>query len=220
MDFSAIPRPAFGRHAQHVAENQPPVVLSVKTAARRAMMFKEAKELLAQLPGPGEAVHAIMTGRYDLTLLLVALLDLHPAACRRLRIATLCYNRRNAAELLGLLESKKVGALTLLASSFFRDHNKELDEWFRGELAEFPGSTTAVARSHCKVVCFDFADGVGLVMEGSANLRTNGNREQLFLCHDRALHDWHAQWIDATVNLYETEGVEGPEAEAREGDEG
>jgi hypothetical protein len=38
------------------------------------------------------------------------------------------------------------------------------------------------------------------VLEGSANLRTNGNREQLLLCHDRALHAWHAQWIDALVS--------------------
>lgn len=199
MDFGAIPRPAFGRHAQH-AEERTPGVHQANATARRAIMFKEAKELLAALPGPGEAVHAVMTGRYDLMLLLVALLDLHPAPCRRLRIATLCYNRRNAVELLGLLESGKVGGLTLLASSFFKDHNKELDEWFRGELAAYPGSKTAAARSHCKVVCFDFADGAGLVLEGSANLRTNGNREQLALINDRALHDFHATWIDDTVS--------------------
>jgi hypothetical protein len=144
-----------------------------------------------------------MTGRYDLMLLLVALLDLHPAPCRRLRITTLCYNRRNAVEMLGLLEAGKVGGLTLLASSFFRGHNKALCEWFAGELAAYSGSVAAYARSHCKVVCFDFADGAGLVLEGSAKLRTNGNREQLVLCHDRALHDWHALWIDDLVTRHE-----------------
>jgi hypothetical protein len=202
MDFQAIPRPAFGRHAQH-AEDKTPGVVSVKAATRRAMMFREAGQLLRSLPGPGEAVHALMTGSYDLMVLLAALLDLHPFPCRRLRIATLCYNKRNAVELLGLLETGKVGGLTLLASSFFRGHNKELDEWFRGELTAYPGSRTAAARSHCKVVCFDFADGTGLVLEGSANLRTNGNREQMLLCHDRQLHDWHAQWIDELVANHE-----------------
>ncbi len=138
-----------------------------------------------------------MNGNYlDLMVLLVALLDLHPAPCRRLRIATLCFNKRNAVELLGLLESGKIGGLTLLASTFFQGHNKELDEWLRGELAGYPGSKTAAARSHCKVVCFDFEDGAGLVLEGSANLRTNGNREQMILCHDRELHDFHAAWIE------------------------
>jgi hypothetical protein len=201
MDFAAIPRPAFGRHAQHVEETAPRVH-KAKAAARRAKMFKEARELLDALPGHGEAVHAVMTGTYDLMLLLVALLDLHPAPCRRLRIATLAYAKRNAAELLSLLESGKVGGLTLLASSFFRGHNKELCEWFADELADFPGSRAAYARNHCKVVAFDFADGAGLVLEGSANLRTNGNREQLCLVNDRALHDWHAQWIDGLVNSH------------------
>src|ERR1700719_4500437 len=170
MDFSAIPRPAFGRHAQH-AEDKTPGVLTTKAKARRAMMFKEAKELLSALPGPGEAVHAVMTGSYDLMLLLVALLDLHPAPCRRLRIATLCFNQRNSVELLGLLEAGKIGGLTLLASDFFRGHNKELFEGFRADLKEFAKSKIAAARSHCKVVCYDFADGAGLVLEGSANLR-------------------------------------------------
>jgi hypothetical protein len=211
MNFAAIPRPAFGRHAQH-AEEPKTSVFAAKAAARRALMFREAKELLSALPGPGEAVHAVMTGAYDLMLLLVALLDLHPAPCRRLRIATLCYNRRNAVELLGLLESGKVGGLTLLVSNFFRGHYAELDEWFRAELADYPGSRTAAARSHCKVVGFDFADNAALVLEGSANLRTNGNREQLVLCHDRALHDWHAQWIDSLVSRDEGDESTSPGA--------
>jgi hypothetical protein len=194
MDFSAIPRPAFGRLALHAEEAR--AVFTTKATVRRALMFKEASALLSRLPGPGEAVHAILTGRYDLMLLLVAILDLQRAPCRRLRIATLCYNRRNAVELLGLLESKKICGLTLLCSSFFREHNKELHQWFRDELEAFPGSTIAHARSHCKVIAFDFADGTGLVAESSANLRANGNREQLVLLNDRALHDWHAKWIE------------------------
>ena len=90
----------------------------------------------------------------------------------------------------------------MLASDFFRGHNKELDEWFRGELTAYPDSRIAAARSHCKVVCFDFADQAGMVLEGSANLRTNGNREQLALVNDRALHDFHAAWIDQMVSSY------------------
>jgi hypothetical protein len=37
---------------------------------------------------------------------------------------------------------------------------------------------------------------MGLVFEGSANLRTNGNIEQFALFHDAGLHDGHAAWID------------------------
>jgi hypothetical protein len=42
-------------------------------------------------------------------------------------------------------------------------------------------------------------------MEGSANLRSNGNQEQLALFTDPELHDFHAAWIDALLAKHETE---------------
>jgi hypothetical protein len=49
-------------------------------------------------------------------------------------------------------------------------------------------------------VCFDISDSDAMVFEGSANLRSNRNCEQLAVFRDRALHDWHADWIDALVS--------------------
>lgn len=140
-----------------------------------------------------------MTGGYDLCQVIAATLARLPA-CRHLRIATLCYNKRNAAELLGILETRPDLKLTLLVSDFFRGHNKELHEWFQDELGENPNARIAAGRTHCKVVGFELpADEVSLVIEGSANLRTNHNREQLAVIRDGPLHDWHAGWIDEMV---------------------
>ncbi len=200
LSFGAIGRPAFGKLAQHAEEDKTPGVFTAKAKARRAMMFKEAKALLSDLPAPGEAVHAIMSGRYDLLVLLAAMLDIHPAPCRTLRIATLCFSKANAVQLLELAEGKKIGRLVLLCSSFFKEHNKQLFETFRDDLAAFPDSRVAAVRSHCKLVCFDFADETGLVIESSANLRTNSNKEQLCVLNDRALHDWYAVWLDRMVS--------------------
>jgi hypothetical protein len=91
-------------------------------------------------------------------------------------------------------------ALTLLVSVFFREHNKPLHEHAVEELREFPSVKVGAARSHCKVTLFDLGDGDALVFEGSANLRTNKNREQLAAFRDRELHDWHAAWIDELVS--------------------
>ena len=74
---------------------------------------------------------------------------------------------------------------------------------------QFPGVKVAAARSHCKVVCFDLGTHDGLVFEGSANLRTNKNREQLAAFRDRALHDWHAAWIDELVRADHAQEEEG-----------
>jgi hypothetical protein len=150
---------------------------------------------------PGEAIHALMLGTFDLCQVITATAK-RLSELRHIRIATLCYSKRNVAELCSLLESRKENplALTLLVSVFFREHNKELHEWAAGELTQYPVVKVGAARSHCKVVCFDLSEADALVFEGSANLRTNKNREQLAAIRDRTLHDWHASWIDDLVS--------------------
>jgi hypothetical protein len=195
LDFGTIPRPAFGRAAQHL----PAKPHKAKAEARYQRAAKTAAALLPELPAKGESVHALMLGTYDLAQVITAVVPRLPAL-RHLRIATLCFSKRNAVELLSLLDTRPALRLTLLVSSFFQSHNAELFEWFAAELKAHPNARLAAARSHCKVVCFDFGESDGLVFEGSANLRTNKNREQLAAIRDRALHDWHAAWIDSLVS--------------------
>lgn len=40
-------------------------------------------------------------------------------------------------------------------------------------------------------------------MEGSANLRTNANFEQVTVINDPGIYDFHAGWIDAALDKYE-----------------
>lgn len=192
--FGAIPRPAFGTAAQHLAA---PTRTTTRATRRYQRAARTAAELLPDLPRPGEAVHCLMLGTFDLCQVITAVARPLPYL-RHLRIATLCYSKRNVAELCSLLEARHPDSLTLtlLVSEFFREHNKELHERAAEQLSAFPYVRVAVARSHCKVVCFDLGEGDGLVFEGSANLRTNKNREQLAAVRDRPLHDWHAAWID------------------------
>jgi hypothetical protein len=206
LRFADIPRAAFGRDAQHLPANPSPKKARVE--ARYVRAARTAAALLPELPQPGEAVHALMTGTYDLCQVITSVVGRLPT-CRHLRIATLCLSRRNAADLLGLAESRPTMRLTLLTSAFFKGHNKELFEWLAGELADHPNARLAAARSHCKVVCLDVADGDGLVFEGSANLRTNGNREQLAVIRDWSLHQWHCSWVDELVNADGQEEAEG-----------
>ena len=55
--------------------------------------------------------------------------------------------KRNAAELLSLLDARPGLALTVLVSSFFRDHNKGLFESFADDLSGHPHARIAAARS-------------------------------------------------------------------------
>jgi hypothetical protein len=200
MCFTTAPRVSFARKP---SDDGPPAPHVDRAKARRAAQLARAADALAVLPGPGEAVHCLMTGRFDLMHLLVALIDTL-GTVETMRIATLCYNARNLAEMTALLDSGRVKALTLLCSAFFRDHNKALWE---ETLEQFRprGQRAAAARSHAKVVTFAFASGRRLTLEGSANLRSNGNREQLLLADGADLHDWHVRWIDELVDRHEGE---------------
>ena len=198
LSFGSIPRPAFGSAKQHLdARTGAPPRLTTKADRRYMRAATLAAELLPELPLPGETVHALMLGTFDLCQVIGATAKLLPDL-RHLRIATLCYSRRNVKELAALLETRPGLALTLLVSVFFTANNKDGHEQTVAELTAYPNVKIGAARNHCKVVCFD-TRGVPLVFEGSANLRANRNREQLAVIRDRPLHDWHAAWIDALV---------------------
>ncbi len=202
--FARMARPSFGASVRPGM----PAPLRGKALRRRMVQFREAAELLPYLPAaPGEATHAVMTGRYDLMILLSAVLESYGVTCRHLRIATLSFNGRNVSEIAHLLRVEPPGPVervTLLCSTFFQEHNRAEFADAARTVAGFPGRwRLAAARSHAKVACVDLVDGRKLVLEGSANLRTNSNREQLTAVLDAELHDWHAAWIDELVNAHE-----------------
>ncbi|MGH8743379.1 MAG: hypothetical protein ACREUY_03785 [Burkholderiales bacterium] len=165
-------------------------------------MLADAESVVA-IPAPGEAFHGIMTGAFDLMHVVLAILNQADETCQHLRIATLSYNRRNLTELLHLLDTGSTKKLSLICSRFFREHGKEFHDHSARELSARPGTRFAAPRSHCKVICFDFGENT-LALEGSANLRTNGNWEQFVLINDRQLHNWHAAWIDGLLDKHES----------------
>jgi hypothetical protein len=124
-----------------------------------------------------------------------------------MRIATLSFNRDNVATMARWVISGDVQRLSVLCSEFFREHNGDVFNELRETLAD-PRHAVAAARNHCKVVCVAFADGRRYALEGSANLRTNSNREQFCLVRDARLHDWHAGWIDEEVRKNVGEAID------------
>jgi hypothetical protein len=174
-----------------------------RASLRRQAQLRAAAEVLPHLPGPGESVHTLLTGSFDFLLVLTCLIRSRPAPCEVLRLATLAFSRRNTQEMCRLLDARLVGRLTLLCSDFMARSNPAIYLGAVEELARQRGQTVASARCHAKVSCLAFADGLRLVFEGSANLRTNKNVEQMTAINDAGLHGWHAAWIDRKVREHE-----------------
>jgi hypothetical protein len=179
-----------------------------KASLRRKAQLRTAAEVVPHLPGPGESLHTLLTGTFDFMLVLTCVIQARASVCLALRLATLAFSKRNVAELCRLLDAHQVERLTLLCSDFMAKSSAAVYQGAVGELVGARGQTVASARCHAKVACLAFADGTRLVFEGSANLRTNKNVEQMTVVNDAGLHDWHAAWIAGKVRDHETEEVQ------------
>jgi hypothetical protein len=166
---------------------------------RRKAQLKKAAEVIPHLPGLGESLHTLLTGYFDFALVLTCVLRSRPAPCDHARIATLSFGPKNTQEIARWLDEGLVRRLTLLCADFMAKASPKVYQGAVAELAEQRGQVVGSARCHAKVVTLAFADGLRLSFEGSANLRTNRNLENLSVVNDPGLHDWHAAWIDQKV---------------------
>jgi hypothetical protein len=174
-----------------------------KAGLRRKAQLRKAAEIIPHLPGPGESLHTLLTGFFDFALVLTCVIRSRPCPCDHARIATLSFGPKNTQEMARWLDEGLVGRLTLLCADFMAKASPEVYQGAVAELVERRGQVVGAARCHAKVVTLAFADGLRLSFEGSANLRTNRNLENLSVVNDAGLHDWHAAWIDAKVREHE-----------------
>ena len=200
-NFELMKKPIrFGQTAEE-AEDAPDPFIDRGEQSRRFAALREASAVVDVLPGEGQTLHAIMTGRYDLADTIGAIIA-KIGRCTILRIATLAFSDRNVMSMQNWLASGSVGEIHLLGSDFHEAHNRAMCKEVRELFALHPGSRFASSRSHCKVVLLDFSNQK-LAIEGSANLRTNSNWEQFCLANHAGIHDFHAEWIDAQIQKYE-----------------
>jgi hypothetical protein len=198
MTIFIRPRTVWGRKP---AEDAPPEPLATGPLARQCAVLPDALAVLEELPEEGQSLHCLMTGRYDLMQLVVALVE-RIGVVDAMRASTLSFHASNLAQLLALLDAGKVRRLDLLACTFWRNTNRGLHAQTLAELRQ-RGQRLAVARVHAKVVCLAGADGSRWALESSANLRSCDCWENLTIVRCTAVHDFHSGWIEKQVSAHE-----------------
>lgn len=172
--------------------------------AKRAMLHKlhvaNAATHLDTLPAEGESLHCVMRGNYHAWDLVPAVLRLaSPATIDYLGVATLGFNRSNAAELLELFDAGQVRRVDFICSCYFRSTSAdEFGFLASGLIAR--RQRIAALRSHAKILLFAMSDGSHYAVESSANLRSCRNVEQFSLTRDRALFDFHREWMGSLID--------------------
>ena len=168
-----------------------------RAGVRKLIRPENAAAILPHLPaGPDERTHAILRGDFVLCDLIPAILaELGPVD--HLRIATLGMSAANAQTLARLVAAGLVGRLTIVVSHYFQQVDRTTVYADVCAALEPVGAAPIVTRNHAKVILLPFARRPDrLVIEGSANLRSSDNLEQVVLFNDSESHDFHAAWID------------------------
>jgi len=156
---------------------------------------ENARAVLDHLPeSPDDRTHCVLRGDFVLCDLIPLLIGFG-GNCPHLRIATLGMSLANADALACLVERGQIGKLTIVVSLYFQQLDKATT--FRavaGRLANV--ARLVITRSHSKVILLPTEAGHSFVLEGSANLRSSDNLEQMLITNDPATLAFHAAWID------------------------
>lgn len=169
-----------------------------KARKRRTLRLSRAKDALGALPQEGEATHLIFCRYFDLVDLLAVIVRAAAVPCA-LTCSTLSYSKRAVRGLATLLDDGALTRVTLLCADFMAKANGAVHAYALEELRDKRGATVATARTHCKVFCLSFADGTELVLEGSANIHSARDLENVAVINDRGLAEFHRQWIAELV---------------------
>jgi len=168
-------------------------------AARALIKPQNADQVIDLLPElPEETLHAIVCGDFVFCDLLTRIVS-RLGAPAKLTVATLSLSIRNLEALVAMLQAEPDLHFHLVLSHYFQSTSKEIFVALEKLVLEtFPDrAAVTVGRSHAKVAVFDYAAGLPLVIETSANLRSSGNIEQIAAFRGRELADFHLGWIEA-----------------------
>lgn len=188
--------PAFALPANRFHVHQAKAVEKGKRRGIKALIRPEnAVPIVGQLPvGSDDRTHCLLRGDFVMCDLVPAVIAAR-GACGHLRIATLGCSIANADVLARLVETGDVQCLTLIVSHYFSQVDKTTV--FRAVEDRLRGcARLVVTRNHAKVICLPTGRGDRYVIEGSANLRSSDNLEQVVITNDEETHAFHAAWID------------------------
>ncbi|MCE5306355.1 MAG: hypothetical protein LLG20_01815 [Acidobacteriales bacterium] len=160
-----------------------------------------AFDLAEQIYGRGPGVtRAILAGTFIFGDFIHAMVNL--AGPARVRISTLSYSAENVDALWTAFNDGKITSLDFITSDFFYSHYRTT--LWRMLITSLPRDKCryAVAGTHAKVVVIEGPEHT-CVVEGSANLRSCQNVEQMLISTDDAeAVRFHAKWMDRILERF------------------
>ena len=171
---------------------------------------------------PGSRMFAVVSGNFVFGDVLGALAK--RLNMRKITIQTLSMSERNINVLGRVLDTcKNLERLRLVLSDYFYSHERRPGQlvphiYETLDREDGPEFDCAYASVHTKIVSIETANGGKLVMDGSANLRSSRNIEQLRVECDADLYDWVEAMADRIFAAYSTINKDRPRPKSVRGE--
>ena len=149
---------------------------------------------------------AFVSGNFVFGDFVEALVDLGMLSVRRMSLMTLSLNDENIDSIRNIIEWQNVERLDLVISDYWYSHERHkggLVDYLFEELSE-DGMELNVgfAAVHCKTWCIETKNGNCLTIQGSANLRSSRNIEQVHISPCRDLFEFVDGFTKKVIDVY------------------
>lgn len=173
--------------------------------------YERAEEFAAALDlSVDSETFAFVSGNFVFGDFMEALVDLGKLSVRRMDIMTLSMNDENIDSIRNICEAEGVESLGIVLSDYWYAHERNgLVPYLFKELdVEGMELRVGFAGVHCKTWTVETRNGHHLTVEGSANLRSSRNIEQVHISPDEGLYRFVTDFTDKIIGIYDVVNAE------------
>lgn len=155
---------------------------------------------------PGFRMFAFVSGNFIFGDVIEALVTQLEIQIKRMTIQTLSMSQNNVDSLRNVIDNCfELESLRLVLSDYFYSHERNpggLVPYIYERLDVDDVLDVAFAGIHTKIVTIETVEGLKVVMDGSANLRSSRNVEQFRIECDANLYDYIEEFVDKVFKAY------------------
>lgn len=175
---------------------------------RHMIKYEHADKLGRELRlGPGERYDVIVSGNFVFGDFIYAWMTHQNIKAKTMTISTLSMGTRNVDVLAQLMKTGYIQELNLVVSAYFySNYRKDIVPYLYEKLDDPKKGNfqLGVAGIHTKTMTLETEDGMKIVMQGSANLRSSANIEQFILEDNADVYEFYKDYTDKILEKYAT----------------
>lgn len=188
-------------------ENERYMQPRIYESVAQKIKYEYAQELVDDLSlAPGFRMFCFVSGNFIFGDVIEALVTQLGIQIKRMTVQTLSMSQNNVDSLRNVIdECFELESLRLVLSDYFYSHERKrngLVPYIYERLDVDDVLDVAFAGIHTKIVTFETVDGLKVVMDGSANLRSSRNVEQFRIECDADLYDYIEGFADKVFAAY------------------